>query len=677
MYQFKQRWMNDMYEKLKLQHPEDSDEDIIKFLNKIWDKNFTDPEVVLYNNYDKTEMKTTLSKTIEIIDQNKFITTESGTVFRHHEDCFNPDTKILDKKLAERKIYKKEKFKYAMLADKEKDPEKKKYYEMMSRKKDLAQLRRKTSANSKYGVSGLPSSWFFNMACASATTARGQALISTAMCAFEDFLRDNVKFMVMDECVDFINNIVKEQKTLDDSEWVEDITDDELSERLRLKFLDTSNFNNDIISKIIPNLTQKDKNRIFYKCNLYEFLKRSKRASKLICGIALTNVIYTDPMSPPKEIKKKLEKFTNAMLEYVHYNYPTVNRTYRLKHHKRKTVRVIDTDSNIVDLEAFVNFVLGMLEDKYHVVKRKDVINGICFVNSRKKKNKKLKEQEELVYRIMYSIVHCITIMIDRVLYVFQERCNMIPNSHGTINMKNEFLYLTLLTTASKKHYCGAIKVQEGNVYENPKIDFKGVEFKKRSRGGDATRSFIEDIVTNDILLAENHNPNLGVILDKLERFEQSIEKSVMNGEDKYIKSVSIKSPDAYDDPMRIGYYKAAFVWNHIYPDNAIELPGRGYVMKVNMLKLKDIEPLQEEHPKIYEKLKYLYENEPHIKKSGINSIAIPIDTKIPNWLKTYINLDEIKSNNVKLILDILNSLGLKTIYRTKSSKFFSNIINL
>jgi hypothetical protein len=40
-------------------------------------------------------------------------------------------------------------------------------------------------------------------------------------------------------------------------------------------------------------------------------------------------------------------------------------------------------------------------------------------------------------------------------------------------------------------------------------------------------------------------------------------------------------------------------------------------------------------------------------------------------------DLDEIKANNVRLVLQVLNCLGIKTIYRTKQSQFFSNIIEL
>ena len=203
------------------------------------------------------------------------------------------------------------------------------------------------------------------------------------------------------------------------------------------------------------------------------------------------------------------------------------------------------------------------------------------------------------------------------------------------------------------------------------------MEYLKPSMSGKFTRNFIKKLVEKDILLAKNQTPNISEILSKLEKFEKDIEKSVLSGEDQYIKTANIKSEDAYDEPMRIGSFKAAYVWNHLYPDKKIELPGIAYMIKVNMNKPKDFAKLSVDNPIIFARLMDMFENEEHIKKSGITTIALPIDEEMPDWLKPYINLDEIKGNNVKLLLQVLNCLGVKTIYRTKNSQFFSNIIEL
>jgi len=370
---------------------------------------------------------------------------------------------------------KKDKFKYVALAEKATSKEEKDNYNYLASKKDLAQLRCKNVANSEYGVSGLASSWFFNMACASATTARGQALISTAFNSFEDFMSDNVKFTMMDECLMFINNIVKEHTSRSDEKWAENINNEELIARIRSKFLDEDVCDINIIEKIVKNLSQHEKNRIYYKCNLYEFISRSKKANQLLRNIVSSNVSFVDPMNPPKEIEKDLDKFSEAVLEFVHYDYPVINRTLRLKTHKRETVIVIDTDSNFLNLAPWVDYCNELINNKYAMIKRRKFKDNRHIISSRDYLNSiETKIDEEKAFRMIYTIIHIITLMIDRTLVTFQLRSNMNPNSHGETKMKNEFLYLTILTTPAKKHYQGMIKVQEGNVFKDPKIDAKG-----------------------------------------------------------------------------------------------------------------------------------------------------------------------------------------------------------
>ena len=503
------------------------------------------------------------------------------------------------------------------------------------------------------------------------------------MNAFEDFMSDNVKFTMMDEALLFINNIVKEKTFYDDKKWIEDISDNELVDRLVSKFIDSEICDINIIKKIVKNLSQKEKNRIFYKSNLYEFIRRSRKANQLLRNIIQTNVVFKDPMNPPKQIEDDLEKLSGAVLEYVHYNYPTINRTLKLKTHKRETVIVIDTDSNFLNLAPWVDFCNELLSSQYTAIKRRKFKNNRYVISARNK----LDSVEEKVtmnqnYRSIYTIIHIITLMIQQTLKVFKLRSNLIPDgeegSYGETNMKNEFLYRTILTTPAKKHYQGLVIVQEGVEFgDGGKLDIKGMEYRKPSVAGKHTRDFIEKLVRNDILLADNQTPDIAKILRKLEKFEKDIEKSVLAGEDKYIKTANLKSADAYAEPMSMGSYKAAFVWNHLYPDKQIDLPGIAYLIKVNMTKAKDIAKLSVDNPIIFERLMDLFENEPHIKKSGITTIALPIDEPMPNWIKPYINLDEIKASNLKLLLQVLNCLGIKTIYKTKSSQFFSNIIEI
>ena len=677
---FKDRWIEQAYQKIKLVYPEDKEKDIKEFLSNAFDRDYKDNKCTLYNNYEKEEVETSIYKLFDWIEDHDPIITESGTLFRQHKDTFNPNTMILGKMLDTRSIKKKEKFKHMKDAEAATSDDKKEISLYLAKKADLAQIREKVKANSEYGVSGLSSSWFFNMACASATTARGQALISTAFNAFEDFLCDNVKFINMEECLSFINNIVNEKplREKNDEKWVKDKTNTEVVNRIINKFMNPDTCDIDIIKRIVKNLSQEDKNRVYYKSNMYEFFRDSKKAKQLLSNIILDDHDFLNPEKPPEYIGKMLDKLRPAVLEYVHYNYPTPDRVNRLKTHKRKCVIVIDTDSNFVALGQWLEFVRDEIMGRYTKISRRKIINGRYVIessNSQKKYSKKIKEKEN--FRILFTMINIMTAMINNTLSTFKVHSNIKEGHAGVLNMKNEFLYDSILVTPAKKHYQSAVRIQEGVYFEKPMLDIKGMEYTKNSMAGKTTREFIKNLVYNDILMAEDGKPDIAKILKKLKKFERKIKDSVISGGDEYLKTANIKTEDAYDDPMSIGTYKAAYVWNYLYPDREIELPGIARILKVNLGKPKDFAQLSVSHPDIFEKLMELFNNNKRIAKSGISNIAIPLDEELPKWIIPYINLDEIIGNNIKLILSILNCLGCKTVYKTKSTQFFSNIIKL
>ena len=477
MKHFKDRWIDQAYQKIKLLYPNDSKDKIKAFLSEEFDNDFIDNSCILYNNYEKDEVTIPLIKMFDWIEERQPILTESGTLFKQHSECFNPNTMILKDKLDERKIKKKEKFKYLEQSEKETDPEKIAECLDKAQKADLAQLRLKIQANSEYGASGLSSSWFFNMACASATTARGQALISTAFNAFEDFLSDNVLFMTMNECLMFVNNIVheKDKRKKSDKKWVKDKSYTDVYNRLLSKFESEDICDKDVLKRIVKNLSQADLNRVYYKSNMYEFFNDSSRARGLLKSIVLTKVTFLDPEKPPEEIKKYLNKLRPAVLEYVHYNYPTFNRVLRLKTHIRKSVIVIDTDSNFINLGPWVEYVRENIINNITHIKKSKNNEGKTIIHAKvNAKSYFAKDKQQENFRIIYTMIHIMNTMISDTLETFKERSNIKPGHPGVLNMKNEFLYDTVLVTPAKKHYQAAIRVQEGVYFEKPKMDIKG-----------------------------------------------------------------------------------------------------------------------------------------------------------------------------------------------------------
>ena len=120
--------------------------------------------------------------------------------------------------------------------------------------------------------------------------------------------------------------------------------------------------------------------------------------------------------------------------------------------------------------------------------------------------------------------------------------------------------------------------------------------------------------------------------------------------------------------------------YNSVYQDNPIELPEHVYVLKVNMQRAKDIEPLKDTYPDVYESLMREIYNNPNkqISSKGLNAFAVPqIAEKMPEWLIQFVDIDTIIEDNTKSFFPVLKSLSLEII-NTKSDRLsYSNIVKL
>ena len=295
---FIEDWVNTMRDSIKLVYPDIPENELYEMLYNIIDNNIKVPIATLDNNYTKTQREVDVLTLMQWVKDNQFIIAGNGTIFKNHSQQYNPAIHFLMGVKDSR-----DSIKSAM---KKKDP--KSYEYAMD---DMGQLNEKLIMNSEYGAAGSPITYFFNLYCAVSTTATGQSMISTAMCTFEDFLSDNVKFIDFDDCSKYITNILNEPFNGDMS-LVEDKKAHEVFERLKNKFLD---YNYPLFSMLL-NMDQDNLNRIYYKNNLYEFARQPK-VKKLLFKITDEVDLFLDPNKPPKEVIGDLELLWSWMEEFV------------------------------------------------------------------------------------------------------------------------------------------------------------------------------------------------------------------------------------------------------------------------------------------------------------------------------------------------------------------------
>jgi len=640
---FLKAWRKEQTELLQLALPDANKEDIKKYLNTVIEKSLVNPECVLSNNYRNRVVNTTVLDLLDYIDITKPILAGGGVLFKNQHEVLNPPSHFLDGAIKKRKSIKKNL----------KNLQPGSFQYMMT---DLKQLTEKVVANSYYGASGNEVSQFYNLYTALATTATGQSLISTMMCAFESFYANNVKFYDTSDMLLYIKNSLNKKGVRSvPIKDMPDVTD----EMIYTKMYDMFRFKNvinDTTKRVLANiclsLNQHEKRMLFYSSNLFEFFKIPS-IQDILLNIVYSVNSFKDPNTVPDSIKEQLDTLFKILHFWVVYDYPTFNRVNRLKFESRKCIVTIDTDSNMICLSKFIDFMVS-------IIKVKQTIS---------------QDENEIMYICINMMAYILTKYTQVILATYAKIANIPDDFAPLLNMKNELLFLRMLLTRNKKNYVGIIRLREGAELIPEKLDVKGIPFMK-SVTSPETKKYFSDLVKSHILYADPISPSAVII--KVKEFARYIENSILTGEKRFLNPLSVKDPEAYDNPFGNQGIRGTYVWNAVYPDKAISLPDKLTIAKVKMEKLDNIQVLQNTNPEIYRTLvNEVYENpDCGFRSKGINVIAIPSQVeRVPEWITPFIDKNKIIDDNISKFNSILESLGLSMLDTRSNSSHFSNII--
>lgn len=637
---FLTKWKLRATEQIRLVRPDLTPKELDKYLDKIIEKKLVNPDCVLDNNYRKKTVRSNLLAMYDWVDATKPVIGGYGVFYKNQNQSVNNVARTIRKFLDTRTELKNMMKSY-------KDPECYEYKHY-----DMLQKGEKVCANAIYGAGGAKVSIFYNLYTAPSTTGTAQSLISTTCAAFESFMENGVKFFDTDEVLRFIQNVVSEKTHLP-MEGVRPVSKQHCFKHLIKTCFNHRRINKDMIKKALDNLTQEQWTRVYYKNNLYIFTKSCEPVIYRLRKIMLETKEFRAPekklMTP--ELEKDLKVVWTYFSEFVHYKHPIYNRIYRLKTSTRKSVLVIDTDSNMVSIYNWINMMMRFFVDERNT-----------------------QPEIESMYTAASSICWFMTNMVQDTLNDYCERANVLKEFHEKINMKNEFFFETLITTSVKKNYLSSVLLREGKPMFGA-IDIKGLAFMK-SVMSEEISDYMKAIVKKDILGSKIAYSN---IINKLNKLSTGIVESLQKGECSFSKPMSVKEADKYKEPLSEMGIRATMGWNAAYPDNPIELPDRIHVFKVNMSRAKDIECLKDTEPEIYNNLMTDIFNNPNKQISkGLNAFAVPgILDNMPEWLIQFLDIDTIVEDNTKSFFPVLKSLSLEII-NTKSDRLsFSNIIKL
>lgn len=288
-----------------------------------------------------------------------------------------------------------------------------------------------------------------------ATTGSAQSIISTTETLFEGFLVDNYKFIDINEAFHYMNYILSQDYKI--PEWIIRVSHEDLYERIVNMFYDDVYIDEyeEPIRRYIFHLTEDEVTKIFYKNQLFLFIKKHKKLcnlfDKLFDSIEnlsyaesvndipknlvklfsssdsnermikdynayVNNQYFMDPNSPPDTIKDILKKLNEYCMTYVYVPYISIDRIQRLKFFKRKTVAIVDTDSNILALDSWIDFC------------KENLLIGDYGRND-----------ENNVFVMINTLAYFITSAVQDILNEYGIYSNIPEDYRGRFTMKNEF----------------------------------------------------------------------------------------------------------------------------------------------------------------------------------------------------------------------------------------------
>lgn len=677
-------WKKSMKDHIKIVYPNSKDKFIEKVLDKIIKDKLNNPDVELVNNYKQYHIKTNALSIIDLIMNKNLIIGGGACIFVQHDQMMNPLIAYITNIMGLRKMHKKQRDEYEK-------------YSALWLIEELLQKNFKIKINALYGVLGYHGFILFNIFLAESVTNMGQNIITAASTGFENFLADNVPLFNMDELFHYINNIKKEYEekyTNFDFCMIPDIKVYEVYKRLKNKcsFHIDEKRENTILS--VLNGFNKDLLKlIYFKNNFFKFNLIPFIQDKLIFIMDNINVLMTGELSGVKNrtVSKVIEDLWKFYEMFVFYNYPTFDRVRKGKYINRKVVLYVDTDSNMIGLNNWVQFVLNKIIPKCNNIKM---------------------NKNEIEYTSSNLMTIYLSNVVASVLQTMCDNMNISREYSKKLMMKNEFYFRRMLFIPRKKRYIAQMILQEGKILNNglgfPEI--KGFDFIKAT-----TKEFLRerytDICLNDILMSDEIN--VTNILKKVFDIKNEIQDSINKGETKFYKQANVSIFSHYKKPYSVQGIKGVTLWNCLVPEYSIELPLDVDIVPIKTInnpykiikeEVTDINGniidtkikydyntigklsegaklLEEQYPDIFNKIdKEIWKNEDiYVCSMSLNCLAKPKnnDINLPEWYFKIIDSEKIIDDAIKLFAPIIQSLGAKVTSPSNKISHISNIVSI
>ena len=656
---------------LQMEDPSISEKDVQSAVESIMKSTMKDPTIEMDNNVTGAHGTITLSQLCGWLEHESPVVSGNATFYCQPSVMASPTSKMLRDLKQGRKAVKRQMFQYKPGSDE---------YEAL----DLDQGNKKVIMNAEYGGSGTPTAAFYTKYSPAATTLLAQSIITTMAAFFEGYVGDNQKFFSVDECFDWMNKVIQKDEKI--PKWINIPSAMETAHRIKMHFYQANPSDFPAIDAYVESCTDKQRTYLFYANNFKDLIRRHPKIQNWLRDVmvSLPNLeaaikevpepykdqfvnsdndpveqynkwmskqMFLNPYEIPETIKKPMDEFIAIMTQFVYAEYITPDSIVKLNNHKRNTVLLVDTDSNIINANIFVTFVLD------------EIFRGETFGRNR------MYNDMILVNVLSATLAISVAKLLD-----YYGRCHhMDKDARAELAMKNEFMFRRLFLMKTKKRYAASIVLREGNIIVPFKAEIKGMDFIKAGVSDDVSERF-KKLLCDYILYSDDLE--LHALMNELKQFEREILEDLRAGGTRYLKQQQYKAEGGYSKirdsdgnttsgAWRLPVFKGSAVWNELYPNNKINSLDRVCIVKLIVSKPQDLDVIKDDFPQEYAMvLDKIFNNpNPELRNVGLKYICVPNTLEcLPRWLLPLIDYDLIISDVISSFRSVLESLNIEDV---------------
>ena len=657
-------WKKEVISILNITHPEQPLEIKIKFVEDIFTK-YYQPAIGDWRCiYQYTDGSDDIDDLLIDILINQNIIAANGSVVYNYQQVPSLIYNFLNNSEVKRKYFKKLLLEAVEAGDK-----------IGARDYDATQYKYKERMNSAYGVQTQRGSIVANTDSASAITIQSRELISEMMWSIEKFLAGNMCFYNSNELYQYLEYIMNQPwinpDLLNEINYIPTV-DDCINKFKRSLFemADKTEFiQSEAYKKIINYLSKlSDENRIkyFYKDNLYDLILNNSIFNRLFFEIFENSEEFYNPYDIPESYKNTINKLWALFDNFVFSKIPTYKRAEKYVYRTRKAILMSDTDSIMISLNQFMNYVYEITGKRYNIT-----------------------SNHSNRYKIVNTISSILSKVCDVMCYKIGEEANTEEKERFRLSMKNEFYFLRMILFAGvKKNYVTLAGLREGKkIPDKDALISVGAKLTSSNLIPEIQER-INYIIKEKMLIPLKINPiELWKEVTDLENF---IKNEILSGNKYYVLRAKYGGmKQGYANPEGHEIYRGVTIWNRLYPEYKIESGELVFKIKTKIKTKEDVDKYINDPVWKEKVLDLVFDvngqhkrefNKQDFSSYGLSSICINSATglpeKIPEWIIPAIELDSIVEMHTRSIVDLLASVGLhQTKINSKRSKL-STMIN-